>query len=238
MQGVGWERVPASIPFGKAIHVAVAQYYRKLKAEGKPPALGDLVRVFAALWNKESADPRMLYKEDETADELFKRGIALLKVFLGEVRPQRIEAVERPFAVDLIDYRTGEVFPVKLVGVFDLVESDEAGNLIITELKTAARKYTEEKIDASLQGSIYSYALEQLGHLTTGRSTLIRYDVLLKTKKPAMERHFVVRDTFAHRRMVAVTRDILRAIEHEVFSPVVDWHCKECPFKTRCDTEP
>ena len=46
--------------------------------------------------------------------------------------------------------------------------------------------------------------------------------VLLKAKKPAMERHFVVRDAFAHRRMVGVTRDILRAIEHDVFYPVLD----------------
>ena len=32
----------------------------------------DLVRVFAAVWTKESRDPRMLYKDDEGADEVFK----------------------------------------------------------------------------------------------------------------------------------------------------------------------
>src|SRR5438093_2542379 len=103
-------------------------------------------------------------------------------------RPSRkIEAIEYPFAVPLSDPNTGETLDVSLVGVVDLIESDEEGNLIIAELKTSSKRYADSQGENQLDGLIYAYAIDQLGFRTTNAETLIRYDVLVKTKSPAFQ---------------------------------------------------
>jgi hypothetical protein len=52
-------------------------------------------------------------------------------------------AVEQPFDVPLIDLDTGEVLDRGLVGKLDLLERDGRGGLVVVDLKTAARKYTD-----------------------------------------------------------------------------------------------
>jgi hypothetical protein len=62
-------------------------------------------------------------------------GEALVKKFYEEIRPRKIEAVEYPFAVPVVNTIAGEQLDVSLVGVVDLIESNDDGNLIIAELK-------------------------------------------------------------------------------------------------------
>lgn len=59
--------------------------------------------------------------------------------FYEDVQPRKIEAVEYPFAVPLSDPNTGEKLDVSLVGVIDLIESDDEGNQFIAELKTSSK---------------------------------------------------------------------------------------------------
>jgi RecB family exonuclease len=74
-----------------------------------------------------------------------------------------IVAVEAPFAVPLVDQATGEVLDRHLVGTLDLVERAPNGGVVVVDLKTAARKYTDLQVEASLQLSIYSYATAMNG---------------------------------------------------------------------------
>jgi RecB family exonuclease len=67
-----------------------------------------------------------------------------------------VVGVEQPFDVPLIDQETGEVLDRALVGTLDLLERDADGRLVVVDLKTSARKYTDLQVEASLQLSIYS----------------------------------------------------------------------------------
>src|SRR5207244_3613593 len=107
--------------------------------------------------------------------------------FYEEIQPRKVEAVEYPFAIPLSDPNSGESLDVSLVGVVDLIESDEEGNLIIAELKTSSKRYADSQGENQLDGLIYAYAMNQLGFNTSGADTLIRYDVLVKTKSPAFQ---------------------------------------------------
>src|SRR5688500_4269042 len=69
----------------------------------------------------------------------------------------RIVGVEQPFGVPLVDQETGEVLDRDLVGSVDLLERDAEG-LVVVDLKTAARKYSDLQVEALLQLSVYSYA--------------------------------------------------------------------------------
>jgi CRISPR/Cas system-associated exonuclease Cas4 (RecB family) len=108
---------------------------------------------------------------------------------------------------------------------------------LVCELKTSSQRYSSIKLEYDLQSTVYSYAMAQMGFATSENSTLVRYDVLLKQKKPAMERYFVSRTTEDHKRLVQLLNQVLRAIEHRVFYRLNDWHCGECPFTKKCMAE-
>jgi PD-(D/E)XK nuclease superfamily len=69
----------------------------------------------------------------------------------------------------------------------DLVERDADGRLVVVDLKTAARKYSDLQVEASLQLSIYSYATAMNG-LADEAELRLRFDVLTKTKTPELHR--------------------------------------------------
>jgi len=181
------EFLPASLPFGRALHAAVAAFYKSIKETGTKPELESITREFAAVWETDVAGRRLSFKGKSSVDSHLGLGKALLKKFYEEVRPRKIEAIEYPFAVALSDPNTGEPLDVSLVGIVDLIESDDEGNLIIAELKTSSKRYADSQGENQLDGLIYAYAMNQLGFRTTNAETLIRYDVLVKTKSQAFQ---------------------------------------------------
>ena len=134
----------------------------------------------------------MSFQGNTSIDSHLVLGRALLQKFYEEVHPRNVEGVEYPFAVTLPNPNTGDPLDVSLVGVIDLIESDDEGNLIIAELKTSSKRYAESQGENQLDGMIYVYAKDQLGFRTTSAETLIRYDVLVKTKSPAFQQIYCV----------------------------------------------
>ena len=233
--GAPWEHLPASLAFGRAIHAAIAHYYRHVKHFGEPLPLGVLKGCFHGEFKEAlSQGPEVLYKEGESERSLREKGEALLEVFHAKARPQTIEAVELPFLVDLVDPATGEVLGVKLAVVFDLVESDASGSLTIADLKTSNRRYAEQQVEHHLQATLYAYALRRLGYTTDGRNTLIRFDVLLKTKQPDLETYYAVKAEEDEAWTLAQIRRVLRVIEAGAYFPIRSWRCPDCPFRKRC----
>jgi Fur family transcriptional regulator, peroxide stress response regulator len=141
-----------------------------------------------------------------------------------------IVAVEAPFAVPLVDQATGEVLDRHLVGTLDLVERAPNGGVVVVDLKTAARKYTDLQVEASLQLSIYSYATAMNG-LADEQDLRLRFDVLTKTKTPELHRYWTTRYRAANVRLYRLAAEVLGAIEAGAFPPRVGWHCADCPFR-------
>ena len=76
--------------------------------------------------------------------------------------------------------------------------------------------------------------MAEMGFATSEKSTLVRYDVLLKQKKPAMEKYYVSRTSDDHRRLVQLVNHLVRAIDLRVFYRLNGWQCGDCPFAKRC----
>jgi hypothetical protein len=68
----------------------------------------------------------------------------------------------------------------------------------VVDLKTAARRYNDLVVEASLQLSIYSYATMMNG-LADQEDLRLRFDVLTKTKQPELHRYWTTRDRRATR---------------------------------------
>jgi putative RecB family exonuclease len=231
------ETKPVALPFGKAIHKAAEAYYRNLKDTGEIITVDQVIATFETVLDNDikSAEMELTLKEGETIGALREQGIELLKLFHGEVRPQKIAAVEFPFSVFLPDILNGGGdLPIKLVGYFDLVERDDQGTYLIAELKTSGQRFSSLRLEYDLQATVYSYAMRKMKVATSENSCLVRYDVLLKTKKPAFEHYFVTRTESDHKRLIHLINQALRAIELRVFYRNTGWQCGDCQFKKAC----
>src|SRR6185436_5015011 len=76
VMGAAPEFVPASLPFGSALHAAVAAYYRSLKETGAKPELELITREFEAEWEKATAGQRLLFKGETSIESHMHLGRA------------------------------------------------------------------------------------------------------------------------------------------------------------------
>jgi CRISPR/Cas system-associated exonuclease Cas4 (RecB family) len=232
-----WETKPVALPFGKAIHKAAEIYYLCLKETGEIIPLGQMIDTFVAVYDGEikQTEVEISLKEGETIAGLRDQGIELLKLFHKEIRPQKIAGVEVPFSVSVPDILNGGGdLPIKMVGYYDLVERDEQGTYLIAELKTSSQRFSSLRLEYDLQATTYSYAMARMKVATSENSCLVRYDVLLKQKRPAFEHYFVTRTTDDHKRLIHLINHVLRAIEMRVFYRNTGWQCGDCQFKKAC----
>ena len=231
------ETKPVALPFGKAIHKAAEAYYRTLKDTGEIITVDQLIATFEMVFDNDikSAEVELTLKDGETIAGLREQGIELVKLFHKEIRPQKIAGVEVPFSVSVPDILNGGGdLGIKLVGYYDLVERDDQGTYLIAELKTSAQRFSSLRLQYDLQATVYSYAMSRMRLATSENSCLIRYDVLLKTKKPAFEHYFVTRTEADHKRLVHLINMVLKAIENRIFYRNSDWPCADCQFKKAC----
>jgi len=237
MWATPWETRPVALPFGKAIHKGAEIFYRSLMENGEIIPVDQVIETFTAVFDGEikKSDLKLTMKDGETIAGLREQGRELLKLFYTEIRPQAIAAIESPFSVSVPDiFNGGGDLPIKLVGYFDLVERDQQGTYLIGELKTSAQRFSSLRLEYDLQATTYSYAMTKMKVATFGNSCLIRYDVLLKTKKPAFEHYFVTRSEADHNRLIHLINHVLRAIELRVFYRNTSWACGDCQFKKAC----
>jgi len=235
--GADWERKSAALPLGSAVHKAVEAFYRNLQETGGILPVDRMVAVFDKVIEQQvlNSEIEIVFKDGEDLSKLRKQGTALLEVFHSEVKPNKIVAVEVPFSVKIPDLVNGNGFlPVRLEGIFDLVEADDDGTYLVCELKTSSQRFSALKLEHDLQSTVYSYAMAKMGFATSEHSTLVRYDVLLKQKKPAMEKYYVSRTSDDHRRLVQLLNQLYRAIQLGVFYRLDGWQCGDCPFGKRC----
>jgi putative RecB family exonuclease len=228
-----WEFTPSSLPFGKALHEAVGFYYQNLKNGLGTPDIREVIAEFQTSWRREIADREVLF-DSSNRESLEGLGTVLLQRFYADVRPRKVEAVEYPFAVPLYDPEGGRLLEYKLVGLVDLIESDDDGHFIVSELKTSSKRYADSQGENQLDGLVYAYALDQLGLRTTESHTLIRYDVLVKTKQPAFQQVYFNKQPGDYRRFAGWVTQVLSAIDNSSFYPNFGWGCKQCQFRKTC----
>jgi putative RecB family exonuclease len=227
------EFVPAALAFGSGIHGAVAFFLRGVQ-RGQPPSLGDVQGYFESTWNLEVQHRPIRFGEKDTRESLLDLATRMLAVFHAQREPgAEVVAVEQPFDVPLIDQETGELVDRNLVGSLDLVERDAEGRLVVVDLKTSARRYTDLQVEASLQLSVYSYATAMNG-LADQEDLRLRFDVLTKTRQPELHRYWTRRDRAASVRLFHLVAEVLSAVQAGVFVPNPGWQCRDCPYRDRC----
>jgi len=230
------DRIPAesrasSLAFGSAIHTALAHYYGKLRDIEPEPTAEELSAVFMDAWKEQlRRDVPVLFADKEDEGSLADLGVRMLAVFLEKAQlPAEVVEVEMPFSIELVDPETGEVLP-RMVGVMDAVVKDRDGSFRILEHKTAARRWTEDKLAYDNQITAYGLAAPQLGL----GDAAVTVQLLLKQKAPDFETYTPTRTDADRRDLVDIVRGITRAVRAEAFHPIRDWHCRGCEYASAC----
>jgi CRISPR/Cas system-associated exonuclease Cas4 (RecB family) len=222
---------PVALAFGTACHRALEAFYEYLQAHGRKPPVDQVQTAFVDRWAVEVGDPLpLLFDEDQTADQAKDQGVALLGAFYQQgFVPDEVIAVEQPFGIELVDPETAEVCDIPMVGAIDLVARHQ-GRVWMIEHKTAARRFTADRIAWDFQPTSYLFAARNLGLDNPAAA----FQILLKTKKPSCETIPVNRNHESEIEMLDTFQHALRGIEAGAFPRNRGWGCADCQFKHKC----
>ena len=216
---------------GKVVHFGLEAAYRhrqlgvNLDAE---QVLGKMLEGWAKLNDEESVT------FDSVADEqaLRQQSCDLVKAYLAYAPPdERPLAVEVALEAPLVDPDSGGDLGMPLVGVLDLVLDYEAGPLIV-DFKTAARSSEPMQISHEVQLTSYAYLLRRCQRWSESG---LEIRSLIKTKLPKVEFHPYPARSDAHfRRLFAVVREYLDALDSGKFNYRPGFGCGMCDYRREC----
>lgn len=222
-----WPAVPSALVFGSAMHAAIAHFH-EASLQGHGVAVPELQDVFTAAWRAE-AKPIEL-RRGETAEGLAALAAELLKVVERDVTPAEVVGVEEPFRIDL----AADLPP--LVGFIDLIER-RGERVVIVEYKTAAQRYSAQRVRDDLQLSAYALAGLQmdLPGVDEPRDLGLEFRVLLKAKQPSLDVRTTERSAGQLDELRDTAASIQRAIDTGAFPRNRGWQCSGCPFRGPCE---
>ena len=225
------EFIPDNLVFGSTVHRVLAQFY-EAKMIGDRMALSNIHNLFKKVWT-EAARGRddIRYADGKDFETLLTQGSDLLTDWYSNQdhnNNYRVLAVEEAFSFDIAD------IPVPVIGAVDLVEICDESTVVITDHKTAARSYSANDIDRNMQMTIYQMAAKSNGY--ADRDIILKFDTLIKTKKPKFESYYTVRTDRDEKTVKKTIRYVWDAISKEVFIPNAygSWRCNNCQYCQYC----
>jgi putative RecB family exonuclease len=224
------EFVPSSLEFGTVIHLVLAEFYRG-KMDGYKMPLKDIHESFKKHWHERAKDRADIqYTDSQDFDTMLKQGIDILIEWYENlpVDSFKVIAIEEPFSIDV------DNLDVPIIGVIDLVEEDESGTIIITDFKTSSKAYSVDQVDKNQQLTFYQMAVKRNGF--ADREILLKFDCLIKTKKPKFESYWTTRSEIDEIKLVRKIHQVWDGISKGVYVPNdTSWKHKNCQYRQYCE---
>ncbi|MFC1553154.1 RecB family exonuclease [candidate division KSB1 bacterium] len=216
--------------FGTAIHSVLESFYSSLEA-GMTMTLKELQVLFEEIWQSitEIRDD-IQYSKGKDYNILLLEGKELLSVYCNNLPEYdyTILGIEKSFIFQI------EGVPINIIGVMDLVIEDDEKVITIIDHKTSSRAFSIEEVNKNFQMSLYNLAAQQTEY--TGSEILLRFDTLIKTRKPKFESYYTSRSEEDDRRTIKQVQAVWEGISKEVFIPNPNsWKCNYCQFANACN---
>jgi len=216
--------------FGSTIHKTIADFHQA-RMIGNFLSVPELQSIFEDHWRHAAhGKTDIRYTKGKDFRALLDDGKDLVRVYRENVSTDGLEvlAIEEPFSFIV------EGLAVPVIGVFDLVEIDESGLIVVSDLKTSGHTYSADEVDRNFQMTVYQMATKANGY--RNRELLLRLDCLVKIKQPRLEQHYTTRSEIEERRAVRKMQQVWDGITKGVFVPNdLSWRCGGCGFKKHCD---
>jgi putative RecB family exonuclease len=218
-----------SLFIGKRVHAALEFWYRHRMLD-LPIDPASVLDHIDETWEAAVESDNMAFKDEAEATRLQQQTRDLVRVYLASISSEEPLplAVESRWELPLIDPATGEDLGLPLLGIVDLV-LDGADGATIVDFKTAANASTPVAISHELQLTSYSY----LWRAVAGREEIeLQIRSLIKTKSPSMALHcYSPRQERHFRRLFAVVREYLDALDCGQFNFRPGWTCGSCDYR-------
>ncbi|MCY2987619.1 MAG: PD-(D/E)XK nuclease family protein [Planctomycetota bacterium] len=227
-QGGVWAYVSPS-RLGKWLNAGLEQFYRH-RHLGVTLEAADVCRRMLESWGPTIDAENMTFESTEAERALQQQAAGLVTAYLAHApTDEKPLAVEVATQAQLVDPATGEDLGIPLVGIIDLIV-DNTDGAVIADFKTAARSSEPLEIFHELQLTSYAYLFRQLSDQTEAG---LEIRSLVKTKTPKIEFHGYPARTDVHfRRLFAVVREYLDALDAGRFNYRPGFHCGMCDFAT------
>jgi len=221
--------VSHSLVFGGLVHRVLEQWFLQLK-NGQSPDLKAHLELFSKLWKRANDDQEIKFGVKDDFNSLAGKGRNMIECFIEHIDPsEKILSVSEAFCVP-VHAPDGSVVEQPLIGEYDLV-IEKDGKPLVVDWKTAARKWSAGQADKSFQGTVYSYAWNQMHSVRPE----IRFDVVTKTKVPGYEQHVTERTESQEQRMALLISKAQQIVKHELYYPSeTGFYCNDCPYAGPC----
>jgi CRISPR/Cas system-associated exonuclease Cas4 (RecB family) len=214
---------------GSAFHATVGKWLLSSLEEVQPDELRAHLRDGIVRGVEQDGPPVLFDHAEQNVGAVIDSTLSMLEVFLQHVaRPAVVHGVEVPFSLELVHPVTGEVLDVPLIGAMDAVV-DEHGFTRVWEVKTGARRWSQDQLDFDLQPTAYQMAVRDLGY-SDAAVTLIA----VTKKKPAVQVEELVRHPGDEAELVDIAFAVQRAVAAGVDYPMRGWQCRMCPYAGAC----
>jgi hypothetical protein len=227
------ERVSAALVFGTAINAALLSIDKDL-AKGRPPRAATAHQVLRSELEKAYGNKSIpvVSTHGEDLEGLYGKGVKMIDHYVDSLIVDEIPVdMPRRFTIPLLDEK-GEALPRPLVGELDRVVRLKDGRYGIVDWKTASARWSPDRIVKDDQATAYLLAGK---YILPGEIAFFRYDLLLKTVKPAIERYYVARSDSETRRFIKKVLVVDKAVKSGVFAPNDrSFACPTCPYSGAC----
>jgi len=240
-----------AMTLGTGTHAAAEKTHHHIVDHQVPAPIEELLEAFSDKFEKGAADvPKEEWKEEGNAKGLVKdMGVRLVTIYNRDfapiVQPQVLKGVrgieqkvEVSIAgvpmlgfIDLIDTNADAIMTAEERALLQGQGTDVPAvfRTAVADLKTKQKSTAQGEIDGSLQLTFYSYA--------TGIG-LVRFDQLLKQKKPKVKRIHSQRTKQDHAWLSEIVSSVAKAITAGIFPPCdpTSWACtpKWCGYYHLC----
>ena len=184
-------KTPVELLIGKSTHKLIAESFLARAANMIPDLTGSL----DAFWTDEMKAPATRAEMEQAKREAGRYAC----LFIQEVDLKPL-AVEKEFSIPVVNHENGDILPVPLVGIIDLVDqpndsagSPQGGTPRALEIKTRSRKADDLQPRVSLELTCYAYWIKSqlLGELNEDVNIdkiPVGYLNIIKTKTPSIQK--------------------------------------------------
>lgn len=227
------EQVSVTLPFGSAFHSVLAEQAQAAR-DGKLLTSEEMGQLFASFFKYHLEDlPPVVFKKNESYEDILRLANRMFETVNREwIDYYNIHSVNQSFMFSI------DGLSKPIIGEFDMVvnestpfDDEKDPELVLVDFKTSSHSWVEGRADKELQATIYCAAWQDIN----GTLPAFRYDVVTKTKTPAVKHYRTTRSQDQVDRMKHLLISADQAIQKGVFIPAESsFACASCPFANQC----
>ena len=230
-------KTPVELLIGKSTHKLIAESFLARAANMIPDLTGSL----DAFWSDEMQAPETRAEMEQAKSEAGRYAC----LFIQEVDLKPL-AVEKEFSIPVVNYENGDILPVPLVGIIDLVDqpngsasSPQGGTPRALEIKTRSRKGDDLQPRVSLELTCYAYwiksqFLSELNEDVSIDKIPVGYLNIIKTKTPSIQKQEGFRTVRDFIDLYETAKAVYENIMDGRFYRNPGTHCGWCDYAPVC----